>query len=228
MHRLAIVAARRAATPAVAARGLFTWGLINHDEFRGQAIHKTRYFKENFAVVDAPASIQSQQGRVMYSEIQADLDQLLHTDWTYQFNPYWADIAESHTMALEMLYEGRPGTTPGTVLGRLTGLLPDLSDRMEERDTIKKTLGELKEALEWAQKTEAVYSQIFDQRFKMERTVWDAFEREKVLAGLVQMYLEFFQTVPDKFKRKVKRELEYHVFSLRRMVHDCPNVKRAF
>eukprot|EP00668_Euglena_longa_P022435 GGOE01027920.1.p1 GENE.GGOE01027920.1~~GGOE01027920.1.p1 ORF type:complete len:244 (+),score=71.02 GGOE01027920.1:31-732(+) len=228
MFRLVTAGARRAAVHAVATRGLFTWGLVNHDEFRSKAVHKTRYFKENFAFLDAPAAIKSQQGRVMYSELQADLDQLVHTDWTYQFNPYWPDILASHTMAYGMLYEGQSGSTPSTILGRMTGLLPNLSGSAEEKEAIKKVIGEFKEALEWAQKSEAVYSQIFDQRFKMERAVWDTFEREKILAGLIQLYLEYFQTVPDKFKRKVCRELEYHVFSMRRMVHDCPNVKRAF
>jgi len=228
MLRTALVAGLRGSGPPLARRGLFTWSLINPKHYGGDAIHKTRYFKENFAIVDAPKAIHSEHGRVMYSEIQADLDQLLYTDWTYLFNPYWADQVHSHVTAFQLLYDGRPPSSPATIVGRLLGQLPNLSDRLEEKQLISEPLKEFQETVEWAYKTEAIYSQIFDQRFHMERAVWEPFERERVLAGLVQLYLDYFQTVPDKFKVKVKRELEYHLFSLRRMVPDCPNVKRAF
>lgn len=208
------------------ARPIFTWGLVPH-EFRDKAPHKTRYFKENFAIVNAPEVVKSEQGQVIYSEMSADLDQLMHTDWTYQFNPYWVDQKESHEMAIATMYEGGSSGIMGSI-GKAAGLLPDLSQNTEEKVALKGVLSEFSEVVEWAMKTEAVYSQIFDQRFKLERSVWVPYERERILAGLIQMYLEYYETVPDKFKLKVKRELEYHIFSLRRMVPDCPNVKGAF
>jgi hypothetical protein len=208
-----------------AARGVLTWSLIAH-EWRDKAPHKTRWFKENFAFVDAP-SHWSEQGQVMQSEIKADLDQLLHTDWTYNRNAYWPDVLASHDMAFGAIYEGKSAGLVGSI-GKMTGMLPNLSSKTDEKEEIAKQLSDLRTAVEWAEKTEAVYTTIFDQKFKLEREVWEPFEREKILAGLIQMYLEFIQTVPQEFKVKVKRELEYHLFALRRMVFDCPNVKRAF
>lgn len=48
------------------------------------------------------------------------------------------------------------------------------------------------------------------------------------MAGVIQLYLDFMPTLPKGYQAKVKRELEYHVFSLRRMVFDAPNVKAQF
>jgi hypothetical protein len=151
----------------------------------------------------------------------------VHTDWTYNFNPYWIDVARSHTAAFGVMYEGK---YPGPVCGvaKLVGLIPDLSQSSTEKTCIEPLLKELQSTLEWAQKAEAVYTQIFDQRFKLEREVWEPYERERILAGLIQLYLDFIPTVPKQFHVKVKREIEYHIFSLRRMVYDAPNVKAQF
>eukprot|EP00992_Anisonema_acinus_P009701 TRINITY_DN5895_c0_g1_i3.p1 TRINITY_DN5895_c0_g1~~TRINITY_DN5895_c0_g1_i3.p1 ORF type:complete len:229 (+),score=33.18 TRINITY_DN5895_c0_g1_i3:54-740(+) len=208
-------------------RSLWTWGMVHH-EFRDKAPHKTRWFKENFAVIDAPSSIKSEHGKVLFSEIQHDLDQLMHTDWTSFFNSYWRDVAASHARAYGLMYQNLAvgGLIGGFAKG--VGLLPDLSGNTEEKELINEQLQELQRAVEWAYKTEAVYTRVYDERFILERHVWEPFEREKIFAGLIQMHLDHLEALPKDYQKKVKREMEYHIFALRRMVHDIPNVKRVF
>jgi hypothetical protein len=209
-----------------AARSIFTWGAVPLPH-RDKHPHKTRWFKENFAVIDAPKEVTSSHGQVLCSELKADLDQLVHTDWTYSFNPYWIDVARSHTAAYQSIYEGQY-VGPISGLAKLVGLIPNLSASTEEKNAVLSLLTKLQYTLDWAQKVEAIYTQIFDQRFILEREVWEPYERERILAGLIQLYLGFIHTVPKEFHTKVKRELEYHIFSLRRMVFDAPNVKAQF
>eukprot|EP00906_Rhabdomonas_costata_P001830 RCo002932 len=215
MRRVLLRGALRAVSRPQA-RSIFSWAAIPLPH-RDQFPQKTRWFKENFAVIEAPSAVTSQHGQVLYSEIALELDQLKHTDWTFNFNPYWADACAAHTAAFQKMYNGG-----GLMFG------PNLSSATEEKAAVEAVLKEYQHTLSWAEKVEAVYTQIYDQRFALEREVWSPYERERILAGLIQLYLDFMPTVPKEFQVKVKRELEYHVFSLRRMVFDAPNVKAQF
>lgn len=224
---MAASAARVRLPVAVAqARGIFSWAAVPLPH-RDKYPQKTRWFKENYAVINAPKEVTSSAGQVLYSEVAAELDQLKHTDWTFNFNPYWTDACMAHSAAFRGMYErGSSGVLFG--LAKMVTLVPDLSAAAEEKAVVEALIEEYQHTLRWAQKVEAVYTQIYDQRFMLEREVFEPYERERILAGLIQLYLDFMPTVPKEFHAKVKRELEYHVFSLRRMVFDAPNVKAQF
>lgn len=178
-------------------------------------------------MINAPKEVTSKHGQVLYSEIALELDQLKHTDWTFNFNPYWSDACMAHSAAFRGMYDrGNGGILLG--LAKAITLVPDLSGAKEEKAAVEALLTEYQTVLGLAEKVEAVYTQIYDQRFLVEREVWEPYERERILAGLIQLYLDFIPTVPKEYQAKVKRELEYHVFSLRRMIFDAPNVKAQF
>jgi hypothetical protein len=62
----------------------------------------------------------------------------------------------------------------------------------------------------------------------MQREVFDALEREKILAGCVVLVEEFKDEVPAEFARKATTDLEFHLSNLRHWVWDAPNAKMYF
>eukprot|EP01012_Entosiphon_sulcatum_P068819 TRINITY_DN99256_c0_g1_i1.p1 TRINITY_DN99256_c0_g1~~TRINITY_DN99256_c0_g1_i1.p1 ORF type:complete len:227 (-),score=25.56 TRINITY_DN99256_c0_g1_i1:73-753(-) len=205
-------------------RAIWTWGSVPEvASTKGAPTwHRTRYFNEHFAKDTAPEWFTT-HGQSLYSLIKADLEQLRSTDWTYGFSGYWDDLVENHREEFTTLYEPSCRRFSKALVG-------DFSEDVHatERNEIEKLLNELESTLELASRVEEVYTAIHDVRFKLEREVWDGFEREKLLAGLVDLVLRFQHDVPKEHRAKVKRELEAHVFSLRRNCPDIPNVKREF
>eukprot|EP01061_Rhynchopus_euleeides_P035041 TRINITY_DN59083_c0_g1_i1.p1 TRINITY_DN59083_c0_g1~~TRINITY_DN59083_c0_g1_i1.p1 ORF type:complete len:239 (+),score=89.97 TRINITY_DN59083_c0_g1_i1:38-718(+) len=160
-------------------------------------------------------------GRKLVSSIVHDTERLLAGDWTTDFSGFWQDQVQMHKSEVINLYEG--GENPiGALLCGLSSFEP------EEKALVLKKLSYLEAAFKAASECQAIYTVIYDQRFRMQREVWDAVEREKILAACTELCEEFAQNVPSEFKRKATKDLEWHLWNLRHWVWDAPNVKAAF
>ena len=150
-----------------------------------------------------------------------DRTRLMSVDWTHDFDSFWRDRVVSHESMFRVLYE--PNTTLPYKL-----LFGDSSRDTEAKLQAQSSLHELKATLKWAEETEKRYSAIAGARFKMQREVFDALEREKILSGCAEMMESFRKIVPSEFQRKACSELDTHFGNLRHWVWDCPNAKRYF
>ena len=70
----------------------------------------------------------------------------------------------------------------------------------EEKAAVLKKLRYFEAAFETANECQEIYSEIFDQRFRMQRSVWSAVEREKILAGCTEMCEAFAAKAPAEFR----------------------------
>lgn len=153
------------------------------------------------------------------SAIEDDLKRLMAVDWTYEFDSFWRDRVNSHAALYKIVY------TPGfSFFKHIFGNSNNEAARLE----IGRKLNQLQATLKWAEETERRYTSIANARFHMQREVFDAFEREKILAGCVELCEEFKNEVPSDFKRKAVGELENHLMNMRHWIWDCPNAKQTF
>eukprot|EP01063_Lacrimia_lanifica_P024261 TRINITY_DN32202_c0_g1_i1.p1 TRINITY_DN32202_c0_g1~~TRINITY_DN32202_c0_g1_i1.p1 ORF type:complete len:224 (+),score=89.87 TRINITY_DN32202_c0_g1_i1:52-723(+) len=163
----------------------------------------------------------SSSGKQLASAVQHDIDRLLASDWTTDYSGFWEDQVALHANTFTNLYDGGVHT--------LIAPLTELSNyKPEEKTAIKLKLDYLKAAHKWAERTQEIYSAIFDLRTEMQVHVWDAIEREKILAQCTEACENFAKEVPSEFRRKATKDLEWHLWNLRHWVWDAPNVKRAF
>merc|ERR1712093_243943 len=102
------------------------------------------------------------------------------------------------------------------------------SDNAAAKAAAETKLNYLKSALKGAQESEKAYSAIANARFRMQREVFDAFEREKILAGCVVVCDDLAANVPSEFKRKATMDVEWHLNNMRHWVWDAPNAKQTF
>eukprot|EP01059_Diplonema_ambulator_P025767 TRINITY_DN42868_c0_g1_i1.p1 TRINITY_DN42868_c0_g1~~TRINITY_DN42868_c0_g1_i1.p1 ORF type:complete len:221 (+),score=57.24 TRINITY_DN42868_c0_g1_i1:68-730(+) len=160
-------------------------------------------------------------GRRLASSLQHDTERLLASDWTTDYSSFWVDQLEAHKLAYTNLYEG--GVNP--IAGFFTALS---SFKPEEAAAIQRQINYFSSVVKWAEEAQDIYSEIFDQRFHMQRGVWDAIEREKILAGCTEMVVDYGNRVPAEFKRKATKDIEWHLWNLRHWVWDAPNTKAAF
>ena len=156
----------------------------------------------------------------LYSAIQEDIKRLMGVDWTYDFDSMWRDRVDSHHSLYRTLYNR------SSML--LCFLVGDASANKEGRQEMDCVLNQLDSTLKWAEETERCYSAIAKARFQMQREVFEAFEREKILAGCVEVVENFKASVPSEFRRKACAELDFHLGNMRHWVWDCPNAKRTF
>ena len=70
----------------------------------------------------------------------------------------------------------------------------------EEIAIVTEKLSYLQSAFAAANGVQEVYTVIFDERFRMQRGVWGAVEREQILAGCTELYEDFIAKVPAEFK----------------------------
>lgn len=153
------------------------------------------------------------------SAIEDDIKRLMSVDWTYEFDPFWRDRVNSHANLYKIVY------TPGFnfakhVFGH--------SGNDKAKELIGRKLAKLQSTLKWAEETERRYTSIVNERFRMQREVFDAFEREKILAGCVELSEEFKEMVPSDFRRKAIGELENHLMNMKHWIWDCPNAKQTY
>eukprot|EP01064_Diplonema_japonicum_P011734 TRINITY_DN1917_c0_g3_i1.p1 TRINITY_DN1917_c0_g3~~TRINITY_DN1917_c0_g3_i1.p1 ORF type:complete len:221 (+),score=50.65 TRINITY_DN1917_c0_g3_i1:65-727(+) len=161
------------------------------------------------------------QGQKLASSIKHDTERLLANDWTTDYSSFWADQLEAHKLAHTNLYE--KGVNP------LAGMFTSLSEfKPEEKAAILQQINYFASAVKWADQAQDVYSEIFDQRFVMQRGVTDPIEREKTLAACTEMVVNYSERVPSEFRRKAMKDVEWHLWNLRHYVWDSPNVKSAF
>eukprot|EP01062_Namystynia_karyoxenos_P075267 TRINITY_DN7248_c0_g1_i1.p1 TRINITY_DN7248_c0_g1~~TRINITY_DN7248_c0_g1_i1.p1 ORF type:complete len:231 (+),score=70.10 TRINITY_DN7248_c0_g1_i1:103-795(+) len=164
----------------------------------------------------------SPTGQYLHSAIKDDIRRLLATDWTHGFDGWWIDQVASHEAVFDAAYNK-------THVGLdLLVSKPDENKAAEERAVIHKDLMYLKSVLDCALQTEKCYTVIFDQKFVLQRHIWDPVEREKILAGCCEMFEDFKAKCPAEFKHKAVKELEWHLFGLRHYVWDSPETKAAF
>jgi hypothetical protein len=157
----------------------------------------------------------------LLSAIKDDTQRLLKVDWTYDFDPFWADRVDSHARLFEVLYFPDRNRIRRMFVGSAS---PNSTARKE----IEASLNYLKEALRWAMETEKNYTAIVNERYAMQRAVFDALEREKILAGCADLCERFKLQVPNEFRRKATTDLEAHLGNMRHWVWDCPNAKMHF
>ncbi|EPY36918.1 hypothetical protein AGDE_06677 [Angomonas deanei] len=102
------------------------------------------------------------------------------------------------------------------------------SHKEAEKLYIEKKLNYLKSVLFWAARTERRFTTIVKARYTVQRTVWNALERERYLCACVEAVDSFAEKVPEEFREKAVGELELHLVNMRHWVYDCPNGKRTF
>lgn len=175
----------------------------------------------NFPAVEDPAlGPMKKSERYLLSAIDEDTKRILSVDWTYEFCPFWRDRVESHEELFDVLYN------PGRLLRKfLIGSC--VNDASSHRPLVETRLNYLRSALHWAEETEKRYTAIWEVRFKMQREVFEPFEREKILAGCVEIYEDFGKQVPHEFKRKAMQDLGYHVGNMRHWIWSTPNIKHT-
>jgi hypothetical protein len=174
----------------------------------------------NTPSVAKPGSGLSEPEEYLISALQDDYQRVLGVDWTVEFDPFWKDRLVSHERMFDTLYGHGQG------LRRM--LLGNYSHNTEAKQKAEATLNRLRSAIKWAEECERAYSQIFQARFIMQREVFDAFQREKILAGCVEVVENFKAAVPEEFKRKATSDLGCHLGNMRHWVWDCPNAKQEF
>ena len=70
-------------------------------------------------------------------------------------------------------------------------IFSDCSENVKAKQHVAARLAYLQSTLQWALEAERNYSAIVRARFDMQRTVFDALERERILAGCVVLVEEF-------------------------------------
>nr|CCC90964.1 unnamed protein product [Trypanosoma congolense IL3000] len=171
--------------------------------------------------VTAPAGIElSPVELYLLSHIEDDTKRLLNLSWTYDFDSFWEDRVDSLEKLNDSIYK-KSRSISCFVFG-------NHSKNVAGQKYIERKLNYLKSVLHWALATERCYTTIVKARFTMQRDVWNAFERERYLAGCLEVVEEFKKEVPEEFASKAVEELQNHLTSMRHWVWDCPNVKRAF
>lgn len=185
--------------------------------------HEYRSFaNQTIAEVPAPAGVcLSATEQYLLSAIEDDTKRLMGVDWTFDFDPFWRDRVQQHVDTFAIIYtEGRNGIAK-MIFG-------NGSSNKDAKLVIERKLNVLKATIQWAEDTERVYSAIANARFHMQREVFDAFEREKILAGCVEIVEDFKKRVPVDFNRKAVGELDNHLMNMRHWIWDCPNAKRTY
>jgi len=171
--------------------------------------------------VAVPAGVQlSKTEQYLLSAIEDDINRLMSIDWTFDFDPFWRDRVNQHGETFDIMYK------PGRGFSKL--IFGNYSENRQGRALLESKMNRLKATLEWAEETERCFSSIANARFHMQREVWDAFEREKILAGCVELVDDFKKKVPAEFYRKAVGELDNHLMVMRHWIWDCPNAKRTY
>ena len=174
---------------------------------------------------DVPANVTlTEPEEYLLSAIEDDIKRIMAVDWTVDFDSFWADRVYSHERLCESLYADNTSSSSGW--SKL--IFSDCSANVAGRAHVGSRLAYLQATLKWAQEAERQYSAIANARFEMQRRVFDALEREKILAGCVVLVDEFKARVPAEFARKATTDVEYHLSNLRHWVWDAPNAKMYF
>jgi hypothetical protein len=158
--------------------------------------------------------------RYLHSALADDTKRLLNVDWTHDFDSFWADLVASHAAMFEVLY-GEGHTLQKWVMG-------NCSKNAAAKLEASKKLSYLQSALAAAQDTERCHSAIVKARFTMQREIFDAFEREKLMAGVAVLCNEHKARVPAEFRRKATVDLDWHKANMRHWVWDAPIAKAQF
>ncbi|AAZ11811.1 hypothetical protein, conserved [Trypanosoma brucei brucei TREU927] len=224
---------KAAAAPVLteSARGIYTtWASIplepwaTKEPWLKRLTNQSRYRSFEFWHVPeakAPTGIKfSSVELYLLSGIEDDTNRLLNLSWTYDFDSFWRDRVDAHEMLYNSIYK-----KPSFISGFLFG---NYSDNEAGRKHIEKKLNYLKSVLLWAFATEHCHSAIVKARFVMQRDVWNALERERYLAGCLEVVETFKKEIPQEFAKKAIEELQNDLTAMRHWVWDCPNVKRAF
>lgn len=232
-----------AASVSVAAtRGVYSiWGSVPHEGNNGveKANDQTPTIQKVFSPVGTrfwrlttvpavdkaslPANVQlSAPEEYLLSGIEDDIKRIQSVDWTVDFDSFWADRVYSHQSLYNSLYT----TCSGSAWSKL--IFSDCSANAAAIEYIGARLAYLNSTLKWAQETERCYSAIVNARFHMQRHVFDALEREKILAGCVVVCEDYKERVPAEFAKKGTSDLEFHLNNMRHWVWDAPNAKMEF
>ena len=137
---------------------------------------------------------------LFFSEIQADIKDLMAADWTAGLDHHWIDQIERHRRVIRMI-------GPGGSMGFLTFFWKTPTVSQEESEAMQSQFEILDNMLHWALQTEAVYSRIFESRFEVLRSHKGGrtpMEREATLGEDTAAVLEFLEKVPGDFQSKVK------------------------
>lgn len=156
----------------------------------------------------------------LLSSIEDDTNRLLNLSWAYDFDPYWEDVVYSHTEMFKTLYKG------AHPFRRI--FLGNHSNKMKEMEYIEKKLNRLRDLYEWARVTERIYTSIYKTRYMMQRTIFNQLERERYLAGCVDLVEEVRKHVPAELEDKIMSELDVHLTNLRHWTNGCPVAKTTF
>ncbi|CUG06687.1 Hypothetical protein, putative [Bodo saltans] len=185
--------------------------------------HEYRSFiNQTIAEVPAPSGVTlSATEQYLLSAIEDDTKRLLSVDWTFDFDPFWRDRVQQHVDTFTIIYTEDRNKFAKIIFG-------NSSSNKEAKLFVERKLNVLKATIQWAEDTERVYSAIANARFHMQREVFDAFEREKILAGCVEIVDDFKKRVPVDFSRKAVGELDNHLMNMRHWIWDCPNAKRTY
>jgi hypothetical protein len=171
---------------------------------------------------EVPAGVtMSASEQYLLSVLDDDIKRLLAVEWCFDFDAFWKDRVASHTRLFNILYTSNTGGFMKFVVGNASA---NAAGRVENA----RRLNKLQAALKWAVETEKVYSMISLERFHMQRHVFDALEREKILAACVAAVDDFKARVPAEFSRKATAELDTYLANMRHWIWDCPNAKREF
>ena len=198
-----------------------------------KAIHLTRALSAEHVGPGAsvfpvltPSLIQSltPQGSYLLSALLHDIVLLRKVDWTTDFDAFWDDQVYTHRTTYEEAYLGKHFSWYQRWIG--TRKTTDASQ--EEKRILQTYLCQFEDLVKWAFRTEKVYSSLFRAKFKMQREVWDAEEREKILLGCAKAYTDFCEQVPAAYRTKAVKELHWHLTAMRHWVWDCPNAKRIY
>jgi hypothetical protein len=238
MRRVSSVIARRAAPCATvaASRGVYSiWGTVPHENNSMQPQNKLSITErltnslglKGFQVATTPVrdyeglGTLSEPEEYLLSALDDDIQRLITVDWTFDFDSFWADRVKSHERMYAILYTTEASFWTKTIFGNATR-----NDKAKAAAFEK--LNYLRSALKWAEEAERVFSGIHNARYLMQREVFDAFEREKILASCVAACDEFAARVPEEFKRKATMDVEFHLNNMRHWVWDTPNAKQVF
>jgi hypothetical protein len=229
-------AAPAALATLASTRGVYSiWGTVVHENNSEQpfnALNITQRLTQGkgtrgFQVATTPVKKFDGVGNLsepeeyLLSALEDDTERLLSVDWTFDFDSFWADRVKSHDALYRTLYKKEGSGLTKWIFGNATG-------NAKAAALAEQKLNYLKSALKWAQESEKAYSAITNARFKMQREVFDAFEREKILAGCVVVCDELAAKVPAEFKRKSTMDVEFHLNNMRHWVWDAPNAKQTF
>lgn len=238
MRRVAAKAVTAPRLAAVAgARTIYTqYHASTHDFSHGKSPREVlqgeeTYFHMNFVNVPLIPATDAKNGgafiknmsepeHFFYSALVNDLERLGNVDWTYGFDGFWADRMASHEQTFAVLYGDKPGWRKY--------FLGNYSNNAEGKREAERVLNSLRSMFKWASETERHFSAIFHSRFYMQREVYDALERERLLGGVLELVENFHKTVPSEYKRKACLDLDWHMHNMKLWTSDMPNLKRSF